>query len=107
VTGTGSNYPLLQNIPYGRYQYTFKISDNAGNEQTLIQEFYVDSVAFRVSHHTVDIDAFLGIISSGIPEITLEVDTLGAAYNIYIQKSQALLESSGAEISDYNGIQGF
>lgn len=94
-------------MSFGRYQFTFKISDLAGNQRTLVQEFYVDRVAFRVSHSQIDIDAFSGITSFGSPELTFEVDTIGAGYKIYIQKSQALLNPDFDEIIDYNGTEGF
>lgn len=49
VTATGTTYPISTPISFGRYQFTFKISDIAGNEQTLVQEFYVDEVEFIIS----------------------------------------------------------
>lgn len=107
VTATGANYPISTPMTFGRYQFTFKISDIAGNQRTLVQEFYVDRVSFRVSHAQVDIDAFSGALSFGTPELTFEVDTIGAGYKIYLQKSQALLNPALSEITDYDGTQGF
>jgi hypothetical protein len=107
VTATWATYPILSDIAYGRYEFTFKISDNAGNQRTLVREFYVDNVAWNVSTPDVAINTLPWQTVFWTPEVTLTVETIGAGYRLYLKKSWDLLNPDLDEIVDFDGGQGF
>jgi len=94
------------NLSFGRYQYRFSISDNAGNPIVYIHDFYIDEPEFTISTSEIDVGTlttWTGIFS---PSVTITVRTVGAAFDVTMNRSSSL--SEGIEnIPSYNGTIGY
>ena len=106
VTSSGATYPT-NDLGYGKYRATFNISDNAGNtslDEELV--FYIDQPQFIISTGSLDIGTVNNVTNSFSPEITITVKTVGAGFDVVLNKNTTLTYS-GETIPDWDGTIGF
>ncbi|MDC0505967.1 PA14 domain-containing protein [Candidatus Gracilibacteria bacterium] len=105
ISSAAANYNT-NNLDFGKYQYRFGVSDNAGNTSTQNIDFYIDRPEFRVSTGSIDIGDINSLSASFSDTVSVTVLTVGAAFDVTMN-SDANISYSSENISNWNGIQGF
>lgn len=101
---TGSAiYPTF-NIPFGRYEMDFEISDLNGNTTSTWVIFYIDEPSFSISTWTIDIGTISPLGTSFSDQFSITVETVGAPFDIFINTPTPSLWNAGEIISAWNGI---
>ena len=105
VTATGAWY-RTNSLPYGRYQATLTISDNAGNSTSQTNIFSVDALSVSVSTGSLAIGILPVNAQALSSDVTVTVTTLGAAFSVTLGGS-GTMNSGLSTIGTYNGTTGF
>ncbi|MDD2907249.1 MAG: hypothetical protein PHH98_01275 [Candidatus Gracilibacteria bacterium] len=102
VNSTSATY-TTNNLAYGKYRYTFQISDNNGNNSSTGAVFYIDRPEIVVST-----GSYLSTVGPTLPteEIIVTIKTVGAAYKLEFLKDTTLNDGYGNIIIDWNGTSG-
>ena len=101
---TGSAiYPTF-NIPFGRYEMDFEISDLNRNTTSTWVIFYIDEPSFSISTWTIDIGTISPLSTSFSDQFSITVETVGAPFDIFINTPTPSLWNAGEIISAWNGI---
>jgi len=80
ISTSQAAYHTTQKLPYGKYQFTFSISDAAGNTTQQTRVFYVDEVEFSLSQPSIDIGNIQddAVLYTSSDELIVTVKTVGA-----------------------------
>ena len=105
ITATNASYDT-NNLDFGKYRYTFSISDNDGNTATETVDFYIDIPEFTVSTWSIDIWTLNHITNTFSDIVTVTVATVGAGFDVYINSPSPLIDRS-EQIELWNGTTGF
>lgn len=91
LTSTGASY-TTSNLDYWKYQYRFSISDNAWNPIVYIHDFYIDEPEFIIGSGSIDIWTLSPLSSTFSDTITITVRTVGAGFDVTMDRSSPLTE---------------
>ncbi len=95
-------------LPYGKYRSIFSISDNNGNTTTVITIFYVDAPSLNISAPEYDIgDILLWSNNFWAWELVVTVETVWAAFELDMLKTNLLSKQVWVSINDWNGTEWF
>jgi hypothetical protein len=105
INSTSATY-TTNNLDFGKYQYRFSISDNAGNTQNQNIDFYIDVPEFIISTPEIDMWTLDSISNNFSPTVTITVRTVGAWFDIFMDADDSLLYTSES-IDNWNGSTWF
>ena len=105
ITATQASYPT-DDLSFWKYRYDFSIDDNASNSSSTGAVFYIDEPELIISTGSLDIwelEAWSAVFSALAFSIT--VKTVGASFDLILDKTSSLLEWTGVEIIDWDGSE--
>lgn len=103
ITATGATYPT-DSLDFWKYKYDFTISDTPTNSSSTWSVFYIDIPEIIVSTWGLDIGDLSSTWSTfSWWEITVTIKTVGAAFDLILDKSSMMQNSNGDEIIDWDG----
>lgn len=108
-TATGSNYSV-STLSFWKYKFSFTVADFIWNSTSQDIIFYIDEITATISTGTIDIwDLYAGTWSFWTEELIITVETVGAAFDVKMNKTQLLLSGTWAweQVPDWDGSEGF
>ena len=105
ITSSSANFDVNLET-HGRYRYIFEVSDNAGNTQTIQNEFYIDAPIFNISTAEIDIEDINNLTQNFSSTVTLTVETVGAAFEIIMNRNTDPIYNSQT-LESFDGVYGY
>ncbi|MDD2693762.1 MAG: hypothetical protein PHY14_02420 [Candidatus Gracilibacteria bacterium] len=97
----------IQNLPFGKYRFDLTVKDNNGNTSNQSVTLFVDAVEWTISAPTYDIGGQqTDITGFGSGELLITVKTVGAGFDLTMQRTQDLTMENGT-ISVWNETNGW
>lgn len=105
---SGTGVFQLQNIPYGKYRFDQYVSDVEGNVRIEPIVLYIDQIEWNVSQAGYDIGSLNpGVTGFGSGDIVITVKTIGAGFDLSLERTADLGTISGSTISVWDGTSGW
>ncbi|NDK07807.1 hypothetical protein EOM39_01005 [Candidatus Gracilibacteria bacterium] len=107
VSETQATYPT-NNLSYGKYNFTFQISDNYTNSSSTGTIFYIDEPEIIISTGSFDLGdlSYNDGLSFSDNEIIATIRTVGAPFELQMSKDSDFDNAGGSIIIDWDGSVG-
>ena len=105
ITTSSATYPT-NNLSFGKYLYAFQISDNDGNSALTGATFYIDTPEIIIGSGSIDIGTINHLSPNFSGTVTITVKTIGAAFNVVMNRASPLTEGT-ENIQSFSGGIGY